>query len=204
MAETTVRSRTCGCKDIYVAKVTENSATSYKTETPVKLARAVKVKVDEKWSSETIYSDDATEEVITSYEGTQVEIEINALSAADRELLFGQLYTGGYLVKGTTDVAPEIALGWRERKLNGKYDFRWLYVGKFGEGISEEAATKEGKLSPNTKTIKGNFYERSLDDKYEISVDESNLVTGDTTAAAAVKKWFDTVQEYSTTKSASN
>ena len=90
---------------------------------------------------------------------------------------------------------PEVAVGWRERKLNGKYEFKWLYVGKFAEGISEEASTKEGKLSPTTKSIKGSFYERSIDNLYEVSVDESNLVAEDTDAATAIKDWFSKVQE---------
>lgn len=190
-----VRSRTCGCKDIYIAKVTQNTATAYTTETPVKLARAIKVKIDEKWTSETIYSDDAPEEVIGAYEGTDVEMEVNALAPQDRALLFGQLYENGFLVKSADDKAPEVAIGWRERKLNGKYEFKWLYVGKFGQGISDEAATKEGKLSPSTKSIKGTFYERSIDSKYEISVDESNLIDENTDAKTAIADWFSKVQE---------
>lgn len=190
-----VRSRTCGCRDFYAARVTQNTAAGYVAETPLKLARAIKAKIDEKWSSEKIYSDDGPEEVINSYEGTDVELEINALSPQDRAYIFGQLYENGFLVKSADDMAPEVAIGWRERKLNGKYDFRWLYAGKFAEGISEEASTKEGKLSPTTKTIKGSFYERNLDNKYEISVDESNLVTEDTDAATAIKDWFSKVQE---------
>lgn len=199
MGDTTkqvVRSRTCGCKDFYIALVEKNEATEYKAGTPVKLARAIKAKVDEKWSSEKIYSDDGTEEVITSYEGTDVELEINALAPQDRVILFGQLYKHGFLVKTSDDRAPEVAVGWRERKLNGKYEFKWLYVGKFGEGLSEEAATKEDKLSPTTKSIKGSFYERAIDNKYEVSVDESNLVDEDTDAASAIKNWFASVQEY--------
>ena len=130
-----VRSRTCGCRDFYIAKITQNDAT------------------------------------------------------------FGQLYENGFLIKTADDKAPEVAVGWRERKLNGKYDFKWLYAGKFAEGISEEASTKEGKLSPTTKSIKGSFYERSLDNAYEISVDESNLVKENTKAAEAIKSWFSKVQE---------
>ena len=190
-----VRSRTCGCKDFHIAKLTQNDAKGYVAETPVKLARAIKIKVDEKWTSEKIYSDDGTEDVINSYEGTDIEMEVNALAPQDRSMLFGQLYENGFLVKTSDDQAPELAVGWRERKLNGKYEFRWLYAGKFAEGISEEANTKEGKLSPTTKSIKGSFYERNLDNQYEISVDESNLVSGDTKAAEAIKDWFSKVQE---------
>ena len=190
-----VRSRTCGCRDFYIAKLTQNDAKAYVAETPVKLARAIKAKVDEKCSSEKIYSDDGTEEVINSYEGTEIELEVNALAPQDRQILFGQLYENGFLVKTADDKAPEVAVGWRERKLNGKYEFKWLYVGKFAEGISEEASTKEGKLSPTTKSIKGSFYERSIDNLYEVSVDESNIVAEDTDAATAIKDWFSKVQE---------
>ena len=124
-----------------------------------------------------------------------MELEVNALAPQDRAYIFGQLYENGFLVKSSDDQAPEVAIGWRERKLNGKYEFKWLYVGKFSEGISEEANTKEGKLSPTTKTVKGSFYERSMDNLYEISVDESNLVNENTDAAAAIKNWFSKVQE---------
>lgn len=59
----------------------------------------------------------------------------------------------------------------------------------------KNASTKEGKLSPTTKSIKGSFYERSIDNLYEVSVDESNLVAEDTDAATAIKDWFSKVQE---------
>lgn len=169
-----VRSRTCGCRDFYIAKITQNDATGYVAGTPVKLARAIKAKVDEKWTSEKIYSDDGTEEVINSYEGTEVELEVNALAPQDRQILFGQLYENGFLIKTADDKAPEVAVGWRERKLNGKYDFKWLYAGKFAEGISEEASTKEGKLSPTTKSIKGSFYERIVK-KQQTIIEQSKI-----------------------------
>jgi len=194
-----VRSRTCGCKDLYAALVLQNTATQYVAGEPRKLSRMVKVKIDEKWSSEKVYSDDETEEVISAYEGTDVELEVNALAPQDRAFIFGQRYENGYLVKTSNDEAPEVAIGWRERKLNGKYEFKWLFVGKFAEGISDEANTKEGKLSPTTKSIKGSFYERSLDNQYEISVDESNLIDEYTDAKAALENWFSMVQEFPNT-----
>ena len=72
MPETTkrtiVRSRTKAFKDIYVAHVLKNTETEYETDTPVKLARAIKGKVSEKWSTEKIYSDDTVEDTAMSYE----------------------------------------------------------------------------------------------------------------------------------------
>ncbi len=198
MSETTrkiVRRRTCGCKDFYIAKVTQNDAAAYVTEKPIKLARAIKAKITEKWTSEKLWSDDSVEEVINSYEGTEVEIEVNQLAPQDKAELFGQLYKNGFLTKSSNDVAPEMALGWRERKTNNKYEFKWLYCGKFSEGIDEEAQTMEGKKSPTTKSIKGLFYERGIDNLYEISVDESNLIEEYADAKTAITKWFEKVQE---------
>ena len=40
-----VRSRTCGCRDFYIAKITQNDATGYVAGTPVKLARASRRKL---------------------------------------------------------------------------------------------------------------------------------------------------------------
>ena len=62
-------------------------------------------------------------------------------------------------------------------------------------GGVKASISQNSKLSPTTKSIKGSFYERSLDNAYEISVDESNLVSGDTKAADAIKNWFSKVQE---------
>lgn len=190
-----VRSRYCGLRDIYAATLTQNTQTAYVAGTPVKLARAVKAKVSDKWSSEKVYSDDGTEDTITSYEGTEVEIEVASLTPQDRAMLFGQLFENGFLVKKRDDVAPELALGFRTKRRNGKYEFTWLYCGKFGQGLDDEFETQTEKTTVKSNTIKGDFYDRQKDGRYEIVVDESNLVVTDTNAAAAIANWFSKVQE---------
>ena len=203
--KTVVRSRYCGLRDLYAARVTKNDADEYTTDTPVKLARAIKAKISEKWTSEKQYSDDGVEGVLQSYEGTDVELEVNSLAAADRALLFGQLFANGFLVKSAEDEAPELALGYRTRRMNGKYDFVWLYVGSFAEGIEENYETQGATKTPQTNTVKGSFYQRqkkdTIDGKekhlYEIRVDESNLASDETQAQTAIAAWFEKVQEYS-------
>lgn len=194
-AETIVRSRYCGLRDIYVAKLTQNTQTAYATENPVKLARAINAKISDKWSSEKVYSDDGTEETITSYEGTEVEIEIATLAPQDRSLLFGQLYENGFLVKSRDDEAPEVALGYRTKRRNGKYEFVWLYCGKFGQGVDDDHATQAEKATGKSNTIKADFYDRQKDGRYHISVDESNLLDNHADAKAAISDWFNKVQE---------
>lgn len=195
MAENVVRSRNKSFRDLYVAKVTANTNKEYTTDTPVKLARAITGKVSDKFTTEKIYSDDTVEDVTEHYDGTDVEFEVNSLAPQDRALLFGHLYEKGFLVRNKDDKAPEVAVGYRSKKMNGKYEFVWLYVGTFGQGHDDEYETEADKTTTQTATLKGSFYERQMDGNYHISVDEGNLLEGDTTAAEAIKNWFAKVQE---------
>lgn len=199
MAETTkeiVRSRTKSFKDIHIAKVTTNSETEYAAGTPTKLARAITAKVNDKYSAETIYSDDSVEDTSMTYEGTEVELEVNSLAPQDKSAVFGQLYDKGYLVKSKNDTPPELALGYRAKKLNGKYEFVWYYCGRFDQGFEDDYETESDKTTTQTATLKGDFYERKMDQRIAVNVDESNLVAENTDAAAAIKNWFAKVQEY--------
>lgn len=171
------------------------------------MARAIKAKISDKFTSEKLYSDDGVEGMLQAYEGTDVELEVNTLAAADRAAFFGQAYLNGFLLKSAEDEAPEVALGYRVRRLNGKFDFVWMYCGRFAKGNEDNYETEADKKNAQTNTVKGEFYQREKMDKvdgkdvhlYEVRVDESNLATEDTGAAAAIKTWFGKVQEYAAT-----
>ena len=193
--QTIVRSRTKSSRDLYVAPVTANTVDLYEAGTPVKLARAISGKVSDKFTSEKIYSDDGVEEVVEYYEGTDVEFEVNSLAPQDKQQLFGHLYEKGYLVKNKDDKAPEVAIGYRAKKLNGKYEFVWLYCGTFGQGYEGNYATQADKVETQTASLKGAFYERAIDGDYQIEVDESNLLETHTDAKSAITNWFAEVQE---------
>lgn len=196
--QTIVRSRTKSFRDIHVAHVTKNTETEYAADTPTKLARAITGKISDKFESEKIYSDDSVEDTNMTYTGTEVEFEVNALAPQDKSRVFGHLYKNGYLVKNKNDKAPEVAVGWRAKKLNGKYEFCWMYAGRFDQGMEDNYETEGASPKTQTATLKGNFYERQMDGNYKIEVDEGNLLEADTSAATAIKKWFETVQELPT------
>ncbi|MBC5628523.1 major tail protein [Clostridium sp. NSJ-6] len=205
MSETIVRSRLCGLKDIYIAEVTANNGTTYTTKTPVKLARALSAKVSDKFTTEKVYSDDNVEDIVEQYEGTEIDFSVNTLAPQDYAALYENLYKNGFLLKAAGDGAKEIAIGWRAKKRNGKYEFTWYYCGKL-ERPEMNYETQEDKTKTQTASLKGAFYARqkedTIEDKkknlYAIQVDESNLIEGNTTAKAAIVDWFSEVQEYST------
>ena len=125
-----VRSRLCGLKDIYVAEVTVNNGTTYTTGKPQKLARALSAKVTDKFTQEKVYSDDNVEEIVEQYEGTEIDFSVNTLAPQDYAMIFENLYKHGFLLKAADDGAREIAIGWRAKKRNGKYEFTWYYCMK--------------------------------------------------------------------------
>lgn len=205
MSETIVRSRLCGLKDIYIAEVTANNGTTYTTKTPVKLARALSAKVSDKFTTEKVYSDDNVEDIVEQYEGTEIDFSVNTLAPQDYAALYENLYENGFLLKAAGDGAKEIAIGWRAKKRNGKYEFTWYYCGKL-ERPEMNYETQEDKTKTQTASLKGTFYarqkENTIEDKkknlYAIQVDESNLIDGNTAAKTAIADWFSKVQEYST------
>lgn len=188
--------RMISARDVHIAKVTQDDATAYKTETPAKLAKTIKIKVNDKKTLEKIYSDDGVEDTITTYEGTEIELELNALSPQERSILFGAVYKDGYLIHNKNDQPTPLALGYRAKRLSGKYRFTWYYIGVFGEGLEETLETMEDKIKTQTVTLKGTFYERKKDENFKIEVDEAFLLEDNKGAAAAIKVWFSEVQEH--------
>lgn len=128
--ETITRSRLVGLKDICVAAVTTNDEDVYAAEVPVRLAKAIAATVKDTFSVEYTYSDDEVEDTVETYEKTEIELEVNRLTPGDYALLFDTLYKYGFLAKAEGDKAKEVALGFRAKQGNGKYEFSWYYCGK--------------------------------------------------------------------------
>lgn len=190
-----VRSRFASFLDVHVAIIKQNDEKGYVAATPVKLARSIKGTFNDKKSSEQEYSDDNVEDTTETYEGTEVEIEVNTLAPQEQALIFGHKFEDGYLIKSKNDKAPELAIGFRAKRKNGKYEFRWYYAGAFAQGYEESFETQGKETKTQTATAKGSFYARQKDGQYALIVDESNLIEANADAAAAIKNWFSEVQE---------
>lgn len=163
--------RQIGLKDIHIAmlKTDDNEATTY--DAPIKLERAISAKLSPKSNSDNIYSDDAVEDIITAFEGLDVEIEVNQLSLESRAKLQGAKVAKGVLIENKDDIAPTIALGFKSKKNNGKYRYVWLLKGKF-ELATDEYDTEAEKPKAQSAKLKGKFYPREADGNYRFIADE--------------------------------
>ncbi len=163
--------RQIGLRDIHIALLTKDDNTGVTYDVPTKLERAISAKLTPKSNSENIYSDDSVEDVVTSFEGVDVEIEINQLALESRAKLQGAKVIKGILIESKDDMPPTIALGFKSKKSNGKYRYVWLLKGKF-ELSSDEYDTEGEKPQPKSAKLKGTFFARDYDGNYRFIGDE--------------------------------
>lgn len=182
--------RQIGLRDIHIALLTKDDNTGVTYEVPSKLERAISAKLTPKSNSENIYSDDTVEDVITAFEGVDVEIEINQLSLESRAKLQGSKVVTGVLIESKDDIPPTIALGFRSKKNNGKYRYVWLLKGKF-ELASDEYDTEGEKPQPKSAKLKGTFYARNYDGNYRFIADEDAVGVDQT----LIVGWFTAVPQ---------
>lgn len=187
--------RRIGFKDLHIALVTTNTETAYAASDPVKFMKAISGKTSTKRSSEKIYSDDTIEDIVSSFDGVDVEFEGDQLSHKTIAMIISACYESGFLVENKDDQAQEVAIGYRAKMSNGKYEFIWYYCGKFDGDDEDEFETEGEKPSPKTKTVKGSFYARKKDGNYRIRVMEDELLDSHTDAKTAIANWFSKVQE---------
>jgi phi13 family phage major tail protein len=181
--------RQIGLENLTVAKVTKDDATGTTYAKPVKLERSIKAKISPKTSSEKLYSDDSVEDILNNFDSCDVEIELNQLTIESRALLQGSKVIDGMLIENKDDLAPDVAIGFRSKKSNGKYRYVWLLKGKF-EHTEDEYETIGEKPTPKTNSLKGSFYSR-MDGNWRIMEDEDSEGAN----AATIKAWFTDIPE---------
>lgn len=191
--------RNLGMKDLYYAKVTKNTADEYVCEAPKKLCRAISATIKTKFNNEKLYSDSELEDSINQFDSIEVELEGDHIAAEDRAVLIGAKYEGGILEEDTNMEAPEVAIMFRDKRANGKYEFVTLYCGKFGEEDEDKHETSEDKIKTQTEKLKGTFYGRTKDNKFRLRIFEDELVEGDTDAKTVITNWFSKVPNQTAT-----
>ncbi|MDD4802298.1 MAG: phage tail protein [Syntrophomonas sp.] len=180
--------RQIGLRDIHIALLTKDDQTEATYAVPSKLERAVSAKLSPKITSENIYSDDTVEDIISAFEGVEVEIETNQLSLESRAKLQGAKVVKGVLIESKDDIPPALALGFKSKKSNGKYRYVWLLKGKF-ELAADEFDTEADKPQPKSAKLKGTFFARDFDGNYRFIADED----GTGIDASIISAWFTAV-----------
>jgi phi13 family phage major tail protein len=178
-----------GLDNLVFAVLTKDDSTGVTYGNPQKLGEAINVKVTPTVANLKVYGDDALLDSANELQSVDLELEIVTLPLAVQAALLGHTVTNGIMHRGINDVAPYVAVGYRRRKLNGKFRYTWLYKGVFEE-ITDEGQTKDDKPAVKTAKLKATFIPRTFDGLLDVSADEEE--TGFTADTAT--SWFTEVQ----------
>lgn len=181
--------RTIGLRDISFAELlTDVKGTGATYGQVKKYERSVSAKLTPKTNSDTSYSDDEVEDIITTFSQVDVEIELNQLSVPTRAFLQGSKIINGILVENKDDQAPYVYMVFKSKKSNGAFRYVCLFKGKF-ELVSDDHQTQEEKIKQGTAKLKGTFICREFDGNYRLISDSDDIGV----VVADLEKWFETV-----------
>ena len=184
---------TIGLRDLYFAKITSVDGQPEVYDTPIRLSKAITVKMTTNVAEAILYGDDGVDEIIREFVSAEMEINCTDISDEHEAYLLGQtIDDNGVLHATEADSPPYVALLFRAKKTKpaGSYRYVCLYKGKFGIP-DEEYQTKGDGVEFKTPSIKGTFVKRDKDGEWKANV---------TVAAAEpiAEAWFTEVYELPT------
>ncbi|SDY69518.1 major tail protein [Thermoactinomyces sp. DSM 45892] len=162
-----------GVRDLFYAILEKDDNTSITYKKPVRMAKAIEVKISPSTEQEVLYADDSPSEVANTFGECSMEINCDDLTIETQAQLLGHTIVNGVLKKNKDDLAPYVAVGFRSIKSNKKYRYFWMLKGKFSLP-KQELKTQEGSPEFQTPTIEGSFLPRDFDGNWQFAGDEDS------------------------------
>lgn len=193
---------TIGLDSLYYAKITKG-VNGYETYgTPKVLAKAMKADLTIEYVEGSLYADDVLDTSIKEFKSGKISLGVKEIgNAVAAELTGATIDTNGVLVDSGEDTAPEVAVGFRAKKANGKYRYFWLYRVQFAVP-AVSLSTKGDSIAFATPTIEGTIMARVRPNngKHPWKADVTEGQAG--VVSTVIQHWFDTVYESGTNKTA--
>lgn len=186
-------SRVIGCKNLHLAEVLTDTdeSTTWGSPTPVK--SLISVSITDQKENVTFYSDDTIEEVLPSFSGKEVTIELGYLTPEIEAMISGNTYNKGLFVQSADATAKEYALLFSAPLSRGGERKVCLYKGVLAR---DEASyqTKGESIESSNVTLSGVFMPLQSNGLVEIKADstDENLTSAE---QQIVDDWFTKVPE---------
>jgi phi13 family phage major tail protein len=175
-----------GVKNFHYAKLTSDSESGVKYESPVKVPGLVTININPNPSVETLFADDAPFETAATTGQITAEISLADLPLdVQADLLGHTLDANGQLKVKADDTPPYVAIGFESLKSNGSKRYVWLVKGKFSEP-EDNNETKGDSINFQSATITASFVSREYDGIWKIVGDEDATGWSEPT-----KGWYD-------------
>lgn len=189
-----------GVDSVYYALITQDDANGYVVGTPQSLAPAMEIKGTPSSAGETQYADNGAFDRASAEGDTELELISPNFPESVIAQLLGAAYdaaTGRVFDNADPSQAPFFALGYRFKKSNGSYRYRW-YLKCRAEKPGEEAVSQSDAINLKTQTLK--IYALKTIYKFDL-IGDGSLMDGvkrvhgdeDTTNFSGAT-WFNAVQ----------
>jgi phi13 family phage major tail protein len=185
-----------GLDSLYIAEVTEDSATAYTADTPEYLAPAAEASQEPATNAATQYADDQPYDSMVIEGETVINLTVTGIPAEMQAKLLGRQFdsASGRVFDNPGATPPYFALSFRSLKSNGSYRYYQYLKGRFS-APKEATATKAD--SPDPKTTELTF--TAIPTVYNFDIGATNepvkRVYGDEdTTNFSATGWFTTVQ----------
>lgn len=187
---------TIGLDKLYYAIITEGTGGVETYGTPKVMAKAISAELAPQIAEATLYADDGAAENVKEFTSATFTLGVDDLASdVMADLLGVTVDKNGVVVSTPDDAAPYVAVGFRAKRSNGKYQYFWLYRVKFGVP-NNTLATKGESITFNTPSIVGTVMRRNKADGnggHPWKVDVVEGATGVT--AATINGWYENVYE---------
>lgn len=148
---------TIGCDRLYVALLTTDSDSELTYSTPIRFPGLMKIGITPNSSNATAFYDNGPGETASTMGAIELSIDKSALSTVEEAMLLGKMIdANGAIISSADDTPPDVAVGFRTLKANGKYKYCWLLKGSFSEPEAE-VETKGESVSFQATSLKANF-----------------------------------------------
>ena len=187
---------TIGLDKLYYAIITEGTGGIETYGTPKVMAKAISAELAPQIAEATLYADDGAAENVKEFTSATFTLGVDDLASdVMADLLGVTVDQNGVVVSTPDDAAPYVAVGFRAKRSNGKYQYFWLYRVKFGVP-NNTLATKGESITFNTPSIVGTVMRRNKADgngghPWKVDVVEGATGVGQT----VVDGWYSAVYE---------
>ncbi|GAA0069252.1 hypothetical protein UT300003_07750 [Clostridium sardiniense] len=184
-----------GLCDFTTGKITQDTKETYEAGELVKLMKAASAKIKLKYTSEFVYFDDIVDDIDQDFEGGEIELEGDYLTAKVIELIRGHKNVKGMTLTGENDKADDVPILFRSKMTNGKYKFYCFYRVNFGSEEDEDFESMNKKSKRQNTKIKGTIMARRKDGLVKVEASEDELAASGADAENILKTWFTKVPE---------
>lgn len=142
-----------GLDSLYIAEVTEDSATAYTAGTPEYLAPAAEASQEPATSFEIQYADDQPYDVMTSEGSTKISLKVTGIPIEMLAWITGREFDAASgRMFDNAGTPPYFALLFRSQKSNGSYRYYSYLKGRF-DMPKEDTTTKGEKPEPKVMEL---------------------------------------------------